>query len=474
MDKIYSENDLILPALKIIYETSKDGGIGITMSDLIKKLRKVLKPTGEDLSLIQGHQDDKFSQKVRNLVSHKKIDQYIYRENARMIIKDDGINYLIEKNEFEDEYSANLTSDFFLDQNENYKFYRKASVENFYLSIADLKRKFDRYINLKEKSNVLYLEAPFQRSGDIWNDKKKSLLIESVLLDIPIPSIYLYEDVNGSFVVIDGRQRLSAFFDFMNNKFKLKGLTMLSNLNGKSFSQLKNDKEKYRAMIEDRSLHIAKIRYGSDELFIIETFARVNTTGVRLNAQEIRNALHQGQSTKLLNEISKSFDKDEKIVSKKRMKDKYLILRFLAMDKFYKDIVADKQTNFVSITDYLGCIMEEINKYDDKKINELKDDFIRIFNRTIDIFGEKNAFRLEQGTPLNMVLFEITLLLTKYQDGKTEEEIKRSLDLYMNKNVNKKENEETPFLKNIRYHRDSKPNIEERLKWVKDIVGVSL
>ena len=301
MNKIYSEKDLILPALKIIYETSQNGNDGITITELVERLRKILKPVGEDLSMLQGRKDDKFSQKVRNLISHKTISKYINKEeknkNTKITITEEGFDYLNKLNEIDDEYSVNLISDFFLDQNETYKSFEKASVENTYLSISDLKRKYDRYKN-KEENSVLYLDADFQRGEGIWNKKRKSLLIESVLLGIPIPSIYLSENEKGSFIVIDGRQRLSTFFDFIDDKFKLTGLNLLSKLNGKKFSQLKDSEEKYRAMIEDKSLHIAKIRFGSDEAFIIETFARVNTTGVRLNAQEIRNALHQGKSTK--------------------------------------------------------------------------------------------------------------------------------------------------------------------------------
>ena len=311
MDKIYSEKDLILPALKIIYEASKDGGKGITTSELIKNLREILNPVGEDLSLLQGRKDDKFSQKVRNLISHKTIDEYIHKKNETeeltMTITDKGFNLLDDSDEIDGDFSNDICDQ--KDQRENYnKNFKRSSVENVYFSIADLKRKYDRYKN-KYKNNVLCLDADFQRGGDIWNNKRKSLLIESVLLDIPIPSIYLSEDQNGNMLVVDGRQRLSTFFDFMDDKFKLKGLEILPMLNDKTFSQLKDSEEKYRVKIEDKSLHIAKIRYGSSEIFTIETFSRVNTTGVTLNAQEIRNALHQGQSTKLLNEISKIFDK---------------------------------------------------------------------------------------------------------------------------------------------------------------------
>ena len=476
MNKVYTEKDLVLPALVTIYEKSQDYGIGVDTTELMDTLREKLNPQGDDLTILSGRNDDKFSQKVRNLVSHKTLEKYTdFSDSGRFTIKEEGVDYLIEKNVIDDEYSANIVSDDFRDQNDGYFGNKKASVENIYCSVSDLKRKFDRALK-GDKDEVLHLDASFQRGGNIWNKKNKSLLVESVLLNIPIPSIYLSEDSRGNLIVIDGRQRLSTLFDYMDDKFKLSGLTLMDKLNGKKFSQLIGDEEKYKAMIEDKSLHIAKIRFGSDETFIIETFERVNTKGARLNAQEIRNALHNGKSTELLNSISEDFDKNEKIIDKKRMKDKYLVLRYFAMDKYYQDLQSNRNVKFTSITDYLASIMEEINLYDNMQINNLKNEFITLFNKAINIFGEQTAFRLEDKSPLkkklpiNMILFEISLLLTKYQQSKTDAAIRKSLEDFINSNKKNNSDEETPFEKNIRYHRDSNLNIAERINWVKKIV----
>lgn len=489
-EKIYSERDLVLPALKLISESQE----GLNTTELKEKLRLTLKPCGHDLEILQGRNDDVFSQKVRNLICHKTLNRYvdivdgkyhINRDGLAFIEKNENSNTQVELEEFtelneqneEDEYSADIGRiEDFRDENAGFDATDKSiAVDNMYLSVSDLKRKYNRLKN-GITANTLKLDESFQRNGGIWGRKNKSLLIESVVLNIPIPSIYLSEDKEGTLIVIDGRQRLSTLFDYMDDKFRLSGLSIMSELNGKKFSQLVGDLSKYKSKIEDRSLHVAKIRYGTDETFIVETFERVNTKGARLNAQEIRNALHQGKSTILLNEISNLYDGENEIIDKSRMKDKYLILRYIAMKIYYEELKKNNKVEFKSITDYLAAIMKYLNRMSDEKINTIKSDFISSYDRAIKIFGKKQAFRLSDKTPINMIVFEMTLLIVSEAVLRSDEEIKSLLDSLIFYGVDKNieeldENYETPFEINIKYHRDSKENIEERLHWIKSLVG---
>ncbi|MDE6200745.1 MAG: DUF262 domain-containing protein [Clostridiales bacterium] len=484
--KIYSERDLILPAL-LILRGNQDG---LNTTELKEELRLVLTPSGHDLDILQGRNDDVFSQKVRNLISHKTLNKYVDILDGKYRLNQDGLEF-IENSKNEgliemdddyindvdgDEYSADIEkNDDFRDENAGFEVADKSiALDNIYLSVSDLKRKYDR-LRSGITANTLKLDDSFQRNGDIWSRKNKSLLIESVVLNIPIPSIYLSEDKEGTLIVIDGRQRLSTLFDYMDDKFRLSGLSILSELNGKKFSQLVGDLAKYRSKIEDRSLHVAKIRYGTDETFIIETFERVNTKGARLNAQEIRNALHQGKSTELLNTISDLYYGSNEIIDKKRMKDKYLILRYVAMRLYYEKLQRNSKVEFKSITDFLSFVMKYLNEASDEDISKIKNDFIDSYNRAIIIFGRKQAFRLGEGKPINMIVFEMTLLIVSLMQNKSDEEIKIALNNLILYNVDEKMKEldvnyETPFEINIKYHRDSKDNIEERLHWIKQIV----
>ena len=489
LDKIYSERDLVLPALKLISESQE----GLNTTELKDRLRSTLKPCGHDLDILQGRNDDVFSQKVRNLISHKTLNKYVDIVNDKYHINKDGLEFIEQnvKNLFqiniedledyseneEDTYSADIEkNDDFRDENAGFDATDKSiAVDNMYLSVSDLKRKYDR-LKSGITANTLKLDESFQRSGEIWSRKNKSLLIESVVLNIPIPSIYLSEDKEGTLIVIDGRQRLSTLFDYMDDKFRLSGLSIMDELNGKKFSQLVGDLSKYKSKIEDRSLHVAKIRYGTDETFIVETFERVNTKGARLNAQEIRNALHQGKSTILLNEISDLYDGENEIIEKRRMKDKYLILRYIAMKIYYEELKKNNKVEFKSITAYLAAVMQYLNRMSDEKINMIKTDFISSYDRAIKIFGKRQAFRLSEKTPINMIVFEMTLLIVSEAALRSDEEIKDMLNNLIYYGVDKNieeldENYETPFEINIKYHRDSKENIEERLNWVKVLVG---
>lgn len=464
-----TEKELIIPALRLIAEQTK----GLSTTELIQLLRQELKPSDKDLEILKGRNDDVFSQKVRNLISHKSIEKYVEITDGKMKINDNGLSYLssqIDKNI--DEYSADIeNNDDFREENTDCEFnFKMAEPDNIYLSVSDLKRKYDRAVN-GNLENALILSPYYQRYDGIWSLKDKSLFIESIILNIPIPSIYLSEDSKGNLIVIDGRQRLSTLFEFMDEKkgFKLQGLSILRELNGYKFSKLLGDKEKFRSKIEDRSLHIAKLRYGTDETFIIETFERVNTKGAKLNAQEIRNAIHHGKSTDLLNDISDYYCGENKIIDKKRMKDKYIVLRYFAMQFFYNSICENKNVDFKSISDYLSKIMIKINSFSDEEVKALKENFIKIYDRAKSVFKEK-AFRLDIKLPINMILFEMTLIIVNELMEKSDNEIIEAFNSYLNWNDTENLERETSFEKNIKYHRDSKENIQERLLYIKNLM----
>ena len=464
-----TEKELIVPALRLIAEQTK----GLSTTELMQLLRQEVKPSDKDLEILKGRNDDVFSQKVRNLISHKSIEKYVEIIDGKMKINDNGLSYLssqIDKNI--DEYSADIeNNDDFREENTDCEYnFKMAEPDNIYLSVSDLKRKYYRAVN-GNLENALILSPYYQRYDGIWSLKDKSLFIESIILNIPIPSIYLSEDSKGNLIVIDGRQRLSTLFEFMDEKkgFKLHGLSILRELNGYKFSKLLGDKEKFRSKIEDRSLHIAKLRYGTDETFIIETFERVNTKGAKLNAQEIRNAIHHGKSTELLNDISDYYCGENRIIDKKRMKDKYIVLRYFAMQFFYNSICENKNVDFKSISDYLSKIMIKINSFNNEDIEELRKNFIIIYDRAKSIFKEK-AFRLDEKLPINMILFEMTLIIVNELKNKTDKEIIDTFNSYLNWNAVDNLDRETSFEKNIKYHRDSKENIQDRLLFIKKIM----
>jgi hypothetical protein len=175
----------------------------------------------------------------------------------------------------------------------------------------------------------LILGPEFQRRY-VWDNKKASLLIESVLLEVPIPIIYLSEEDDSKLTVIDGQQRLRSLFRFLNNEFKLSGLSVLSHLNGKYFKDL--DK-KLQRNFKKFSLRVIEIRKESHPDVKFEIFERLNVGAVKLNDQELRNCVYRGEYNDLIKELAEDIDFLFLLGLKephKRMYDRELVLRFLA------------------------------------------------------------------------------------------------------------------------------------------------
>ena len=109
-------------------------------------------------------------------------------------------------------------------------------------SIYELYRKY--------RKKQLVLEVEFQRN-EVWEKKQKYELIESILMGLPLPIFYFKQQDNATYVVVDGKQRLSTLFDFLNNKFALKSLKILSFLNEKKFGDLTGKLGIYQSQLED-------------------------------------------------------------------------------------------------------------------------------------------------------------------------------------------------------------------------------
>ncbi len=187
----------------------------------------------------------------------------------------------------------------------------------------------------KYKRGKLIIQPDFQRHF-VWDTQKSSRLIESIFLDIPLPMIYLYENCDEKEYVIDGQQRLTAFFSFIDGKFpdgkdfKLSGLKVFTDLNKKSYKEIN---EKLQDKIRYYKIRIITFRKGSESNLKFEIFERLNTGAVSLNNQELRNCIYRGKYNKLLNELSKDFDFMYLLgfkVPDKRMKDIEYVLRFAA------------------------------------------------------------------------------------------------------------------------------------------------
>jgi len=292
----------------------------------------------------------------------------------------------------------------------------------------------------KYRYRELDLNPDFQRN-EVWKPKQKSLLIESLLIRIPIPAFYIDARKSNKWNVIDGLQRLSTIINFIQGDFKLgkNSLEYLSELEGKGYKDLDR---KYQRRIEDYTLQFNMVHPGTSNKVAFNIFTRINTLGTSLSAQEIRHAMNDGTSTRLLGRLSKNenfikaiSEKNYKTMSK-RMADRALILRYLAFKIFgYKNYTKN------DMNDFLDQAMKELNKLNDRdpqdieQLDKYYSEFDENMIKAYIIFKDKSFRKFFSLTekkkwPISLPLFEtINCVLDNY----TIEEIEKYADIIFNK-----------------------------------------
>ena len=340
----------------------------------------------------------------------------------------------------------------------------KIKIDRVQFSIFELKRRYDR--------GLICLDPDFQRNF-VWKQKQKSELIESVIMGIPLPLIYLAETMEGNLIIVDGRQRLTTFFHFMDNKFALNGLKILPDLNGCRFSDFEEDKKKrkFATDIEDFQLVIQIIKYPTPDRVRFDIFDRVNRGGTPLNNQEMRNALYQGKSTRLLSSLAESEQFQNatgKSISPTHMKDRYIILRAVSFWMWREGKLKNSDGEEIKyrsdIEEFLGYAMEQLNRASDQEIATIQEIFLEEMLVIYDILGE-DAFRIptenKKRRPVNMILFESLFyffrLIMKDSEGLDPFDITKAVQEIM---------EDSVFLEALTYNVDSAVHVEERFRVV--------
>jgi hypothetical protein len=186
------------------------------------------------------------------------------------------------------------------------------------------------------KQNSINVAPGYQRR-DRWSLDKQSALIESFLLNVPVPPVYLSEDDYGTYSVIDGKQRLTAISEFLCGRLVLKNLSRFPDLNGKTFKDLPIPLQ--NALSVRPFVRVIILLQQSDPELKYEVFLRLNTGGEKLKPQEIRNVAYSGKLNDLLIKLSESFFlrkqmkiKNEKSTPYRNMDDVEMVLRFLSLE----------------------------------------------------------------------------------------------------------------------------------------------
>ena len=251
----------------------------------------------------------------------------------------------------------------------------------------------------------LDLAPDFQRLRGIWDNTRKSRLIESLLLRIPIPVFYVAADANDDWQVVDGLQRMSTINDFVTGEFVLNKLEYLTHLNGHTHDQLPRLMQR---RIGETQLVVNVIEPGTPREVMFNVFLRINTGGMTLNNQEIRHALHPGVIRGYLIDLSESEEfliATDYSIAKRRMADRECVLRFLA---FY--ITSPKNYTTYDLDSFLGKTMDRVNNMSPEERGVIATDFKKAMRAAFAISGN-DAFRIrhnreDKRRPINRALFE--------------------------------------------------------------------
>lgn len=320
-------------------------------------------------------------------------------------------------------------------------------------------------VNRWISQELLIIRPEFQRNI-VWDIKRKSLLIESLMLKIPIPAFYLDEDEVGMKTVIDGMQRLSTIHDFLQDKFKLRGLQYLTQCEKKTFSQLD---PKYRYRIEDTQLAVNILDAKCPKMVKFDVFRRINTGGMALNAQEVRNIMATPKTRKLL--LNMANNEMFRIATKSRMSDKRmgvqeLCLRYITYLKSYNYEKGVFET-FDNMTHMLDDMILQLNDTSNVKLKKIYDRFEESMRKCYALFGE-NVFCKPTVGLLNRALFISFSIIMSYET-KTEDELKNYTYL-ANEYLKKLLDENKDYFDAITSSTSSRKNMEIQFEYARKLV----
>ncbi|MCR9294968.1 MAG: DUF262 domain-containing protein [bacterium] len=288
--------------------------------------------------------------------------------------------------------------------------------------------------------NYINISPEYQRRTR-WDRKRRSQLIESFLMNIPVPPIFLFENQYNQYEAMDGRQRLETIRDFLDNNFALTGMEFFKELNGRRYNDLNATIQRglLRRSITAIVLLAETTRPENSEHDVrMILFRRLNTGGARLNPQEMRNALYPGKFNRMLADTARSDlftriwripqqtpDENEKIPKElnrnamyRNMADCELVLRFFAIRETIQNNLKG------SIRSLLDKCMDRHSTDSQKHVDRLSEQFmtcLRILDETFD----GDPFVLPQTGRLSRPLFDalmVALSLSPDRDPAAEKD----------------------------------------------------
>ena len=247
-------------------------------------------------------------------------------------------------------------------------------------------------------------DTSFQRKAGLWNKRQKSQLIESIFLRIPLPAFYFDASDEENWLIIDGLQRVTALKEFVVEKtLRLQELEFFPELNGCDYNMLPRT---FQRRIDETVINVYLVNPSTPENVKFNIFKRINTGGLALEPQEIRNALFQGQATRFLQECSQKecfINATGGSVKSERMMDREFVLRYVSF--CYLNL--NQYTG--NIDEFLNEGMIYLNHINQEQLEKIQKEFEFVMDSAYRLFG-KNCFRKicndGRRRPINKVIFE--------------------------------------------------------------------
>lgn len=346
-----------------------------------------------------------FAEKQDTIIRYNRVLDILYDKDDS--ITEETISYVVDRLEQKGIIVIR-------DSDEDYE-NAASDVDNFIPADVNISQRPMNVYNLMERleNEEINLAPEFQRNENLWSPEQQTRLIESLMLKIPIPTFYFNAADDDKWIVIDGLQRLSAFKNFLvgnidengeRRKEKFTGLQYMRDFENLTFDDLPRQ---YVRRIKETPIVAYTVERGTPDGIVYNIFQRINTGGLELKPQEIRQALYVGKATALLQKLAEKeefLQATQHSISTERMADREYVNRFIAFTEL--DYVLEYKGN---IDEYLRKALKKVNHYDEKELLRVEKSFYRVMLYCKKVFG-KYAFRKynekRRRGPINKALFE--------------------------------------------------------------------
>ena len=296
-----------------------------------------------------------------------------------------------------------------------------------------LKEIYDMIQGEDDFEPILDLSPDFQRNY-VWDRTRKSRLIESILLNIPLPVFYLSRDTEGKYQVVDGVQRLSVINEYFSNGFRLNNLEYLKKECEWKYYNKKNADSlhpKFIRLLRTYQIDCNIIEPSTPIEVKFDIFKRLNTGGKSLNNQEIRNSIMKKEIRDFIRELAESEEfktATGNSIKAKRMLDQEMVLRFIGFYFLYEVNYLDVTYNG-NMNSFLDQLVEALNdNYNEMPLTKIRGNFYKSMDNAYTLFGGYAFRKVERryiNAPKNLInraLFTVfSVLLTRYEKDEVEQ-----------------------------------------------------